>query len=34
MHKKIYSERLLDPRWQQLRLRVFERDMGKEHGKN
>lgn len=26
MHKKIYSERLLDPRWQQLRLRVFERD--------
>ncbi len=26
MHKKTYSERLLDPRWQQLRLRVFERD--------
>ena len=26
MHKKTYAERLLDPRWQQLRLRVFERD--------
>jgi len=26
MHKKTYAEQLLDPRWQQLRLRVFERD--------
>lgn len=26
MAKKSYSEKLLDPRWQQLRLRVFERD--------
>ena len=26
MHKNTYSGRLLDPRWQQLRLRVFERD--------
>jgi hypothetical protein len=26
MTKKTYAEKLLDPRWQQLRLRVFERD--------
>lgn len=26
MAKKTYAEKLLDPRWQQLRLRVFERD--------
>jgi 5-methylcytosine-specific restriction endonuclease McrA len=26
MHKETYAQRLLDPRWQQLRLRVFERD--------
>lgn len=26
MAKKTYSEKLLDPRWQQMRLRVFERD--------
>lgn len=26
MAKKSYSEKLLDPRWQQMRLRVFERD--------
>ncbi len=26
MSKKTYSEKLLDPRWQQMRLRVFERD--------
>lgn len=26
MNKKTYAEKLLDPRWQQLRLRVFERD--------
>jgi len=24
--KKTYAEKLLDPRWQQMRLRVFERD--------
>lgn len=27
--KNTYSEKLLDPRWQQLRLRVFERDAWK-----
>ena len=26
MAKKSYSEKLLDPRWQQMRLRVYERD--------
>lgn len=26
MARKSYSEKLLDPRWQQMRLRVFERD--------
>jgi hypothetical protein len=26
MRSKTYAERLLDPRWQQLRLRVFDRD--------
>lgn len=26
MAKKTYAEKLLDPRWQQMRLRVFERD--------
>jgi hypothetical protein len=26
MATKTYSEKLLDPRWQQMRLRVFERD--------
>lgn len=26
MAKKSYSEKLLDPRWQQMRLRIFERD--------
>lgn len=26
---KTYAEKLLDPRWQQLRLRVFERDSWK-----
>lgn len=26
MAKKSYSEKLLDPRWQKMRLRVFERD--------
>ena len=26
MAKKSYSEKLLDPRWQRMRLRVFERD--------
>lgn len=26
MTKKTYAEKLLDPRWQQLRLRVFESD--------
>lgn len=26
MAKNSYSEKLLDPRWQQMRLRVFERD--------
>jgi len=26
MAKKTYAEKLLDPRWQQLRLKVFERD--------
>jgi 5-methylcytosine-specific restriction endonuclease McrA len=29
MAKKSYSEKLLDPRWQQMRLRVFERDKWK-----
>lgn len=26
MAKKTYAEKLLDPRWQQMRLRVYERD--------
>lgn len=26
MAKKTYAEKLLDPRWQQIRLRVYERD--------
>jgi hypothetical protein len=26
MEKKTYLEKFLDPRWQQMRLRVFERD--------
>jgi 5-methylcytosine-specific restriction endonuclease McrA len=26
MHKKLYAQKLLDPRWQQLRLKIFERD--------
>lgn len=26
MARKSYSEKLLDPRWQQMRLRVYERD--------
>jgi hypothetical protein len=29
MAKKTYAEKLLDPRWQKLRLRVFERDKWK-----
>ncbi len=31
MRSKTYAERLLDPRWQQLRLRVFDRDGWKCH---